>query len=204
MVAATLARRLIEGAVMSRAQFHALYEASPDLEHVELVEGVVYMPSPVKLQGHAREQYGLILWLAAYEELQDGEVEAVGPTTVLLDDANEPEPDAMLFRRSRERLDDGYFAGAPELVVEIANSSASRDLHAKKRAYERNGVPEYIVWRTREGILDWFQLRDGAYERREPDANGMIESEAFPGLRLDVPALLAGDRKRVLAALKRP
>jgi Uma2 family endonuclease len=36
--------------------------------------------------------------------------------------------------------------GAPELIVEIAASTASYDLHDKLRAYRRNGVREYLVW----------------------------------------------------------
>lgn len=190
---------LENGAVMSRAEFHALYSECEGLERVELIEGVVYMPSPIRILGHSREQ-GLVLdWLSAYASEHPG-VEHSPPGSVLLDDKNEPEPDAMLFRVTADRFEDGYMKGAPELVVEIAASSKSRDLHQKKRAYERNGVREYIVWRTVDKGIDWFQLRDGAYVTREPDADGLIASEVFPGLRLDVLAMLAGDRARVLAA----
>ncbi len=192
---------LENGDVMSREEFHRRYSECEALERVELIEGVVYMPSPIKIRGHSREQKLMILWLAAYEA-RNGGVEAVGPGTVLLDDENEPQPDAMLYRLSEDRFEDDYLKGAPELVVEIARSSVSRDLHQKKRAYERNGVLEYLVWRTEDGAIDWFQLRDGTYVQRTPDAAGIIESEVFPGLRLDVPAVLAHDRRRLLAAIR--
>ena len=39
----------------------------------------------------------------------------------------------------------------------------------------------------------------GEFVRREPDGTGVIESEVFPGLRLNVDAALALDRRRVLA-----
>ncbi len=41
-------------------------------------------------------------------------------------------------------------AGAPELVVEVAASSASYDLHSTFHVYvyRRNGVREYVVWRV--------------------------------------------------------
>jgi hypothetical protein len=42
---------------------------------------------------------------------------------------------------------------------------------------------------------------EGAYGHREPDPAGIIESVQFPGLRLDVPAMLAGDLAKVAAAL---
>ncbi len=200
---ATVPMRLENGDVMSREEFHALYSECEGLERVELIEGVVYMPSPVRIPQHQRPEKLMLLWLDAYEQLHPGEAEAMSGASVFLDNKNEPIPDVMLYRLVPGPFtEDGYLAGAPELVVEIAASSKSRDLHQKKRAYERNGVHEYIVWRTLDGAIDWFQLRDGRYERREPGAEGIIASEVFPGLRLDVAAMLAGDRAKALAALR--
>lgn len=193
--------RLENGAVMLREEFHRLYADCEGLERVELIEGVVYMPSPVRIPEHQRPVKLAYQWLMAYEARHAGEVEAMDGGTVLLDETNEPIPDLMLYRLRPDRFEDGYLNGAPELAFEVAASSHSRDLHQKKRAYERNGVIEYIVWRPIDGILHWFQLRDGAYVERERDADGIIASEAFPGLRLDVPAMLAHDRAKVLAAL---
>lgn len=192
--------RLENGDVMSRSEFHRLYSECEGLERVELIEGVVYMPSPIRFQGHAEEQLLILDWLSAYAS-KHTDVRCSPPGSVLLDDQNEPEPDAMLFRMTPDRLHDGYVNGAPELVVEIAASSKSRDLHQKKRAYERNGVLEYIVWRTDDGAVDWFELRDGKYAERAPDANGVLASREFPGLRLAVNAMLVKDRAAVLAAL---
>ena len=90
---------------------------------------------------------------------------------------------------------------APQLVVEVAASSVSYDLYEEKEAYRRNGVREYVVWRVLDRAIDWFELRDGAYVLREPNAEGIVESEQFPGLRLSVPSMLAGDAAGVLAAL---
>jgi Uma2 family endonuclease len=111
--------RLENGDVMTREEFHRLYSQCEGLERVELIEGVVYMPSPIRIEGHAREQKLMTRWLEAYEELHDG-VEAMTPGSVLLDDDNEPEPDVMLYRLRPGRFEDGYLNGAPELVVEIA------------------------------------------------------------------------------------
>ena len=97
---------------------------------------------------------------------------------------------------------DGYVEGAPELIVEVAASSASYDLHDKLRAYRRNGVQEYVVWRVLEGALDWLVLREERYERQEPDEGGVLRSEIFPGLWLNVEALLAGDMTAVLVTLQ--
>ena len=199
---ATRQTLLENGATMNRQEFHRLYEQCDGLRKVELVEGIVYMPSPEKVEEHSRQNTLMVLWLAAYEALHEGEVEATDGGSVLLDDGNEVIPDAMLYRLRPARFEDGYLNGAPELVVEIANSSLSRDLHQKKEAYRRNGVLEYIVWRVRENAIDWFHLRDGVYELRTATADGIVEGEVFPGLRLDVVAALSNNRKLVLAAVR--
>ena len=124
--------------------------------------------------------------------------------TVILDDGNEVQPDAILWRPEPvgPRLnDDGYIEGAPQLVVEIAASSVSYDLYEKKEAYRRNGVREYVVWRVLDRAIDWFRLRDGEYVMVEPGADGVVESDAFPGLRLHLPSMLSGDLAAVLARL---
>lgn len=127
--------------------------------------------------------------------------------TVRLDLDNEPQPDALLRLEpaagghSRVNEDD-YIEGAPELIVEIAASSASYDLHEKLRVYRRNGVQEYVVWRVYDKQVDWFRLVNEDYVSLAPDASGVIHSQVFPGLRLAVSALLAGDLAAVLAELQ--
>jgi Uma2 family endonuclease len=188
---------------MDAAEFRRRYEACEDLEHVELIEGVVYMPSPIRAAGHAEEQGWGVTWLSYYRSLHPDDVVILGPGTVWLDDKNAPEPDAMLVRRRPDMYTvDGYLAYVPDLIIEIANSSRSRDLHQKKRAYERSGVLEYIVWRTQDREIDWFQLRDGRYVPRDPDAEGIIESEIFPGLRLSISAMLARDAAAIAAPVR--
>lgn len=188
------------GDVLGREEFHRLYSECENLERVELIEGVVFLPSPTRTQGHAKEQMLMIVWLDHYASRREN-LEVIPPSSVLLDDRNEPEPDAMLIREDRAVYEDGYLASVPELIVEIAASSVSRDLHQKKDAYERNGVREYIVWRTLDKAIDWFRLADGKYQQVRPGKDGIIESAEFPGLRLDVPAMLSHNRKKVLAAL---
>ena len=90
-----------------------------------------------------------------------------------------------------------------ELIVEVASSSAAIDMRDKRRAYCRNRVQEYLVWLVAEGRLEWFNLEDDEYRPQLPDAHGLLHSRIFPGLRLPVGALLAGDTARVLEALTR-
>ena len=62
---------------------------------------------------------------------------------------------------------------------------------------------EYVVWRVLDEAIDWFRLQDGQYVLVEPDSHGLIESAQFPGLRLHVKSMLAGDLSAVLTNLRR-
>jgi Uma2 family endonuclease len=202
---------LQSGDHLSREEFHRRYLEYPHLR-AELVEGVVYVSSPVSAQ-HGEPHLGASGWLYVYRTHTSG-VSAATDTTVFLPGDNEVQPDVCLYRLpplGRVRyvsLKEGdetvtYLDGAPELVVEIAASSASYDLHSKKRVYERAGVEEYIAWLIFERRIVWFRLVDGRFVEVEPDASGVIESATFPGLRLDVGAMLAGDDAAVVAELER-
>ena len=193
---------LESGDRLTRAEFHRRYCARPDIKKAELVEGVVYVASPVRSL-HGEPHACVIGWLFAYEAKTPG-VRLDDSSTVILDDDNEVQPDASLWREEPggPRLtEDGYIEGAPQLVVEIAASSASYDLHDKMRAYQRNRVQEYIIWRVLDEAIDCFRLAGGEYVRVEPDERGIIESVVFPGLRLHVAKMLSGDLAGVLAEL---
>jgi Uma2 family endonuclease len=97
---------------------------------------------------------------------------------------------------------DGYVEGAPELVAEIAASTASIDLGDKLRAYRRNGVKEYLVWQVFDERIDWFYLQDDDYTQLESDPAGILRSQIFPGLWLARQAMIVGDMQRVMAVLQ--
>jgi Uma2 family endonuclease len=195
---------LENGDRLTRAEFERRYEAMPHLMKAELVEGVVYVSSPVRYTHHGQPNRHVETWLGVYEAATPG-VGGAGNVTVRLDLDNEPRPDSILRieQGGSSWIDeDGYLVEAPELVVEVAASSASYDLHDKLRAYRRNGVQEYVVWRVLDGALDWLVLREGTYVKVEPDAAGILKSTAFPGLWLNVKVLLARELPAVLATLQ--
>ena len=135
--------------------------------------------------------------------------EVCANTTVILDAENTVQPDALLRRLPEhggltQVNEAGYLAGPPELMVEVAASSAAIDLRDKRRAYCRNGVREYLVWLVTEARLEWFCLEEDDYRPQLPDAQGVLHSRVFPGLRLPVAPLLAGDTAKVLAPLTGP
>jgi Uma2 family endonuclease len=190
---------------LSQLEFHRRYEQRPDLKKAELVEGVVHVPSPVRARQHGGLEGDAGAWLGVYKADHPG-LQLNHNTTVILDARNEVQPDICLRRidGGSSRLVDDYIEGPPELVVEIAASSASIDLHAKKDLYRRTGVQEYIVWRVFDEAIDWWELRDDDYVTLAPDAEGVVHSNVFPGLRLKPADLLAGDLAAVLALPNAP
>jgi len=197
---------LENGDRLTRAEFERRYEAMPDLKKAELIEGVVYMPSPVRHRRHSRPHTHLVGWLFHYEAGTPG-VEAGDNGSVRLDLDNEPQPDACLIidprRGGQARIsNDDYLEGAPELVAEVASSSVSYDLGAKLQVYRRNGVREYVIYRVLDRQIDWFVLREGRYEPMALAADGLYRSTVFPGLWLDPIALLSHDLARVLAVVQ--
>jgi Uma2 family endonuclease len=191
---------------LTRDEFERRYEAMPWLKKAELIEGEVYMPSPVRLEQHAGPDADLLAWLGYYRAFTPG-TRAAGNCTIRLDLENEPQPDGALITlpthggRAKISTDD-YVEGSPELLGEIAASTVSIDLHKKFIVYRRNHVLEYIVWRVQNKEIDWFILRGEDYARLEPDAAGVYRSEVFPGLWLDAAAMIRGDLATVLQKLQ--
>lgn len=197
---------LESGDRLTRPEFERRYAAAPDVQKAELIEGIVYVASPLRFQQHAEPHSRLTTWLGTYVAFTPGTQSGIEPT-VRLDLDNEPQPDIVLIMDEaaggRARLTpDGYLEGTPELVVEIAASSAAIDLGSKRQAYRRNGVSEYLVWQAFENELAWFQLVEGDYQRLEPDAQGVICSVRFPGLWLAADALLNNQMAQVLTVLQ--
>jgi Uma2 family endonuclease len=195
---------LENGEFLHSHEFLRRYERMPLLKKAELIEGVVYMGSPVSTM-HAIPDGIIHGWLVLYAAHHPG-VQFMPNATVILDAENTVQPDALLRRLPEHGgltrvTDDGYLAGPPELIVEVASSSASIDLRDKRRAYCRNGVREYLVWVVTEARLEWFCLEKDEYRPQSPNTDGLLQSRVFPGLRLPVAPLLAGDTATVLAAL---
>ena len=198
---------LENGDHLTRAEFERRYWAMPGVKKAELIEGVVHMPTPVRYRSHGYPHTDIIWWLKTYCIATPG-VGMADNASVRLDLENELQPDALLRLEpaagGQSRIsEDDIVEGAPELVVEIAATSSSADLHSKLRVYRRNGVKEYVVWRVLDQELDWFALGEEEPVRLEADEAGVICSQAFPGLCLAVRALLQGDLNAVLSEVQK-
>lgn len=194
---------LHSGDRMSRAEFHRIYEQMPRDFRAELVGGVVYVASPLKRR-HGTNHLPLGMVLFAYEHRTPG-TESGDNATLLLGDDAEPQPDLYLrilpeYGGQSSTTKDDYVKGPPELVAEIAHSSRALDLHAKRHDYARYGVREYLVFSLRDNQLLWFDLQE---DRELPaDADGVIRIRTFPGLWINMAALIARDFGNLIATLE--
>lgn len=192
--------RLETGDRLDQATFHQRYEEMPDGFKAELIQGTVIVPPPLRMD-HGKH-HGLVLgWLTAYYAATPG-VDLADNATVLMPPDGEPQPDALMIIKptsgGQTREEDGYLAGAPELIVEVASSSVSYDLHAKFDSYQQEGVREYVVVVLREPEVRWFVLDGGRFVSRSADDDGIFRSTVYPGLWLDAATLLAGDARQML------
>lgn len=184
---------LMVGDHLTLSEFLRRYEQAPKGQKFELIEGIVFMAPPVH-DDHSTSHASAGCWLTQYAGFTEGVVAhierslgLIGHTTVQPDVCLviAPECGGQTKVGSSKLLE-----GSPELIFEIAASSANYDLFEKKSAYHQNRVQEYLVWRTLDGQVDWFEWTPEEYVARTADAKGIIKSRVFPGLWLNVRALL--------------
>jgi Uma2 family endonuclease len=192
---------LQNGDRMTRAEFHAAYEQTPEDFKAELIEGIVFVASPLR-RNHGVHHVFLSALLSGYWSQTPG-VEPGDNCSLLLSDDSEPQPDLYLrvlpeYGGQSKTTPTDYVEGAPELLLEIAISTRSLDLHAKKRVYQRYGVKEYLVAVPLEEKLFWFDLAQNL--DLEP-LDGVVKSRQFPGLWLDPAAIWRQDHAAAMAVL---
>lgn len=197
---------LENGDHLTAVEFERRFDAMPGLKKAELLEGVVYVPSPVSFGRHGEPHTVLIYWLVHYRAHTPG-VRSGADSTVRLDRRNVPQPDGLLFIDPAcgglVALDDeGYIRGGPELVGEVSATTASLDMNLKREVYRRFRVQEYLVWRVLDEAIDWFTLHRRQFRRLPLGRDGIYRSRVLPGLWLDPQALIEGDLDRLITMLE--
>ena len=194
---------------LSSAVFHELYlETGENRRKVQLINGVVRIPSPVRIDSHDRQNCIMIGLMFVYCTRVNS-VEPLGSCTIRLNSLNEVQPDfgLRIEEGGLSKVEDGYVVGPVELVGDISNSSVRSDTASKLEAYRASGCMEYIVWKPAENKIVWYKLVSGNYEEIVP-LDGILKSEQFPGLHIDVHAVLTNNRRqamdRLLSAIDDP
>jgi len=177
---------MVTGQRMDLEEFVRRWDALPDLKNAELVDGVVYVASPVA-RSHGAPDVFFHTWLGVYSYRTTG-LETVSNTSCQMV-SSMPQPDAALRilpeYGGRTRIGRSWIDGPPDLIVEVSESSGP-----KRAFYERSRVSEYITYEVATGRLTWRWLGPGGtYRVLKPEPDGSIRSRIFPGLWLDPKAI---------------
>jgi len=196
------ATELVTGEQMTVDEFLRRWEELPDLKNAELINGVVHVSSPVSYEHGSRDTL-THLWLAYYAQATPGCSAGNNSTWLMLDSAPQPDAYLRILPAHGGQSSDGklYTVGAPELAVEICLTSTEVDFGPKRKLYQRAGAREYITIETFRKRIVWRALVDGVYMQQEAPRDGILRSEVFPGLWLDVAAFWADNGAKMLAAL---
>jgi hypothetical protein len=194
---------LRDGEKLTREEFLRRWEAMPLLKRAELIGGVVYMPSPLSIP-HGDFDSSIVGWLFNYRASTPGCRTAANATWFMGLDV--PQPDGALWLvpeyGGRSSPSGPYQKGPPEFVAEVSLSSKERDLGPKYLLYQTTGVKEYLTVLLEDEDVRWHRLVAGKYRTLAPGDDAILRSVVFPGLWLNVPALLAGDAAGLLATLQ--
>ena len=160
------------------------------MDHIELIDGELIM-SPAPKYKH---QKAVLNTAARLLQFPQGTT-VVSPMDVYLDE-NVLQPDVFWVSGDDSlcRLgDDGYWHGAPDLVVEVLSASTARRDHGVKFGlYEQHGTREYWLVDAEGEFVEVFH-RDGARLARA-GVYGTDESFALsllPDVVIQVSALFA-------------
>jgi Uma2 family endonuclease len=169
------------------------YDLVEEDDAVELIDGVIYMPSPVTDNHEA-----LFAWLFTVlnqyvEQRKLGAVRGsraavrIGPRTAR-------EPDLMFIRAEhRERIRRLEVDGPADFIIEIVDSNRSRrEAVVKQAQYEARGVPELWVIDLPKAELRHFLLEEGRFRRVAVDPKGEVAAKQVPGFRLKAAWLFQG------------
>ncbi|TWT86053.1 Uma2 family endonuclease [Neorhodopirellula pilleata] len=199
---ASMVPPLESGDILDAGEYWRRCSAMPEKVKAERINRKVYLMSPLRAVHHGNPHALLAGWLIHYC-MHHPTLRVSDSATIQLNLDNDPQPDLCVIREGGQtHFNDGYIVGPPEMIVEIAGSSASYDFGEKRYVYEQAGVGEYLVFETIEGRIAWWRHDNGRYVDISP-SDGIYRSVLFPRLWLDADALRAADTLKLIRALER-
>ena len=157
----------------------------------ELIDGEIIVLNALYV-GHSRTHKALFLALNDSINASGSTLEVLGETTTELGGHDAPLPDITIFDpAATPSLQRGIEHRAVKMIVEVANSSAARDLGVKRKLYAQRAVPEYwvAVLKTRK-IERFADPIDGDYRKHDSFAfNEAVPSVTLPNVGIDAGTL---------------
>lgn len=158
-----------------------------DGRRYEIIEGALYVANAPDFD-HQFTVSEIQRQLANFVlEHQLGQV-IPAPFEVHLSPVSRPVQPDVFFVRPERRLARGakFFAGAPDLVVEVISPSSIRtDRNIKFTAYEQAGVAEYWIVEPKYGFVEVYTLSAGEYALvGQFDHDDVVQSKLLPELKI--------------------
>jgi Uma2 family endonuclease len=106
---------------------------------------------------------------------------------------SEPEPDISVVKAPRTNYKERHpYAEDVFLLIEVSNTSLTKDLELKKALYASVGIPEYWIIDLKNKQLIVFRSPQGNdYFSKQEMTQGKISLLAFPDVEVSVDRLLA-------------
>lgn len=156
----------------------------------ELIDGEIVV-SPAPTISHQRSLFDI--GKVVEQLIPDGEV-FLAPVDVYLDDFNVVQPDIFWISASGQchAVEDRFFRGAPDLIIEIFSpSTRRRDKGVKFDLYEQHGVREYWMADLEDQYIEVYRLESNRLIRQGLYIPGQtFESSVLGGKTVHVDHLL--------------
>lgn len=145
---------------------YADYQQLPDDgRRYEIIQGVLFVTNAPNMD-HQFTVTALAAEFYHFVKAQKLGRVFVAPCEVHLSEVSKPvQPDIFFIRQERAPKPDApFFAGAPDLIVEVVSPSSIRlDRVTKFTEYEQTGVSEYWIVDPRARIVEVYVLSHGEY-----------------------------------------
>jgi Uma2 family endonuclease len=195
----TIAQRVTK---LTVDEFLAEYGDVDDGNRYELQDGeVIVVPPPGSEHG---ELHIVLAWLlSVYEESHPG-IRIFDSSGVEFSDDTLRGPDVTIVKPSDDVSfkEKSRMTGAPSVIIEIVSPGKPRlDLVVKRGLYTGKGVAEiwFLDIDTREAL---FLCKSRSNYVEQKLSSGVFESKVLKGLRVDVAALFALDKRKLRKALE--
>lgn len=143
-----------------------VFRMLPEGTLCEVINNVLYMSAAPKYT-HQRLVGLCYQRIANYLDETGEGMAAISPVDVYFEELNSAvQPDVMYISNENMHIlhEDGYFYGAPDLIIEVLSSDKNRDRVQKKSLYEKAGVKEYFIVNPANRNVIAYSLQEGSYQ----------------------------------------